>query len=96
MSGDGALNTGVPARSVGVARPVAGNNDSRADGGLDTVGEVARLCNLGSAKVIGVFYRVSACLFHGFHMDVLYLYCNVVQGFGLVIICLFLSPLIQR
>jgi hypothetical protein len=54
-SGDGALNTGVPARSVGVARPVAGNNDSRADGGLDTVGEVARLCNLGSAKVIGVF-----------------------------------------
>jgi hypothetical protein len=55
MSGDGALNTGVPARSVGVARPVAGNNDSRADGGLDTVGEVARRCNLGSANVIGVF-----------------------------------------
>lgn len=40
-SGDGARNTGVPVRIDGVVRPVAGNNDSRADGGFDTVGEVA-------------------------------------------------------
>jgi len=41
-SGDGALSTGVPARNVGVARPAAGNNDSRADGGFETVGDVPR------------------------------------------------------
>lgn len=57
-SGDGARrtgvparNVGVPARSVGVARPVAGNNDNRADGGFDTRGDVARLGSLGSGKI---------------------------------------------
>jgi hypothetical protein len=57
-SGDGARKTGVPARNVGVparrvgvARPVAGNNDNRADGGFDTVGDVARLWILGSGKL---------------------------------------------
>jgi hypothetical protein len=50
-NGEGARNTGVPARNTGVARPVAGNNDSRADGGFDTVGEVARLCSLGSGRL---------------------------------------------
>lgn len=56
-SGDGARKTGVPARSVGVparnvgvARPVAGNKDNRADGGLETVGDVALRGSLGGAR----------------------------------------------
>lgn len=55
-SGDCARRTGVPARSVGVparnvgvARPVAGNKESRADGGFETVGDVARRGSLGGS-----------------------------------------------
>lgn len=60
MSGEGALNTGVPARNVGVARPVAGNRDSRADGGFDTVGDEACFGILGSGKLSGAFCIASA------------------------------------
>ena len=58
-SGDGARNIGVPARNVGVARPAAGNNDSRADGGLDIVGDVARRWSLGLCKLSLSSCRIS-------------------------------------
>lgn len=60
-SGDDARRTGVPARSVGVparnvgvARPVAGNKESRADVGFETVGDVARRGSLGGSGTLSL------------------------------------------
>lgn len=64
-SGDGARKTGVPARNVGVARPVAGNKDNRADGGLETVGDVARRGSLGGSRFSLSSLSTSAGVQHG-------------------------------
>ena len=100
-SGDGAFNTGVPARNVGVparnvgvARPAAGNNDSRADGGFETVGDVARRGMFGSGKLSSSSYFASAKSLENVVLGITYLDQNLVHCFGFLVICFLLSPLV--
>lgn len=91
--GDGARNMGVPVRSVGVARPVAGNKDNRADGGFDIVGDVSRCWSLGSGRsLFSSYIRVSqVALTTSF-----WTYLDVDHVQWLRLFCFFLSPEIKR
>lgn len=102
-SGDGARKTGVPARSVGVparnvgvARPVAGNKDNRADGGLETVGDVALREILGGS----MFTPSSLCTSAESKQAVInwldtYLDRNLLQWLDVIGISLGLTALVE-